>query len=186
MKKLLTVLCVFALIFSAYTLFSSQTPGWGTMQTKTCVSKVLPAGVTYYEYTPTATEYLGGHKNHGHGFDTLYFEVVTNKSVPLLCNARIEVSSRVGTADTYDMDVQVKLFANSTYAALTESAANTASKELTDTTRITAGGGSAISVRHILANKYWRYYRVICNTDNACATTDSLIISKVIFKFYEM
>jgi hypothetical protein len=185
MKKLISLLFVLAL-FSAFTSIPIPTDGWGTDQTRTCVSKVLASGVTYYEYTPTATEYLGGHKNHGHGYDTLYCEVVTNKSVPLLCNARIEVSSRVGTADTYDMDVQVKLFANSTYAALTESAANTASKELTDTTRITAGGGSAISVRHILANKYWRYYRVICNTDNACATTDSLIISKIIFKFYEM
>lgn len=181
MKKFLTVLCVFALIFSAYTLL--PTDGWGTDHTKTCVSKVLSAGVTYYEYTPKATEYLGGHQNHGHGYDTLYFEVVTNKSVPLLCNARIEVASRVGSVDTYDMDVQVKLFANSAYVALTESAANVASKELTDTTRIT---GSGTYPRHILANKYWRYYRVICNTDNACATTDSLIISKVIFKFYEM
>ena len=182
MKKLLTVLCVLALIFSAFTLLSPA-DGWGTDHTKTCVSRVLHAGVTYYEYTPKATEYLGGHQNHGHGFDTLYFEVVTNKSVPLLCNARIEVSSRVGSADTYDMDVQAKLFANSDYVSLTESAANISSKELTDTTRITGSGSAS---KHILANKYWRYYRVICNTDNACATTDSLIIGKVIFKFYEM
>ena len=182
MKKLLTVSSVLGLIFSAFAPFSPA-DGWGADHTKTCVSRILRAGVTYYEYTPKATEYLGGHQNNGHGFDTLYFEVVTNKSVPLLCNARIEVSSRVGSADTYDMDVQTKLFANSDYVPLTESAANVASKELTDTTRITGSGSAS---KHILANKYWRYYRVICNTDDACATTDSLIISKVIFKFYEM
>jgi hypothetical protein len=183
MKKLLTVLFVFALIFSAYTLVSEQTPGWGTKHTKTCVSKVLPAGVTYYEYTPTAFEYLGGHQNHGHGFDTLFFEVVTNKNVPLLCNARVEVTSRGGTTDTYTISVQAKLFANSTYAALTAASAGYATVELTDTTRIT---GSGTYPRHILANKYWRYYRVQCITDNSCATTDSLILAKVIFKFYEM
>ena len=169
MKKLLTALFVFALL-SAYTFG----------QTKTCVFKVLSAGVTYYEYTPIAAQYIGGHKlaNGTRGYDTLYFEVVPNKNVPTNCNARIEVV-RVGSTDTYDMDVQAKLFANGTYAALTESAANVTHKELLDTTRIFGG------VKHVRADKYFRYFRVIVNDDNACAVTDSLRITKVIFKFYE-
>jgi hypothetical protein len=80
------------------------------------------------------------------------------------------------------MSVQSKLFANSTYAALTAASAGYVTVELTDTTDLTGHGTGS---RHILVNKYWRYYRVQCITDNNCATTDSLIIGKVIFKFYE-
>jgi len=162
MKKLLTILFAFALL-SAYALG----------QTATAVSHVMASGATYYEYTPTAAQYIGGAAG-AHGYDTLYFEILTNKNSQVVCNARVEVSSRIGSADTYDMDLQGKIFANSTYAAIIESATNTTHKELLDTTGVYAKPA-----------KYYRYYRVIVNDDNACATTDSLIIGKVVFKLYE-
>jgi len=164
MKKLLTILFAFAL-FSAYALG----------QTATAVSHIMSSSATYYEYTPTAAQYIGGAAG-AHGYDTLYFEILTNKNAATNCHARVEVSSRIGTADTYDIDLQGKIFANGTYAAIIESAANTTHKELLDTTRIQYKA---------LPAKYYRYYRVIVNDDNACATTDSLIIGKVIFKLYE-
>ena len=145
-------------------------------QTATAVSHVMGAGVTYYEYTPTSSQYIGGATvSTTAGYDTLYFEIAANKNVPTNCNVRIEVT-RVGTTDTYDIDLQGKLFANSTYAAIVESATNSASKELSDTISYIAPPNVA---------KAYRYYRVIVNDDNACAATDSLVIDKVIFKLYE-
>lgn len=168
MKKLITILFVFAFFSAAFA------------QTKTAASYVLPAGVTYYEYTPKSTEYIGGHKlaNGTRGYDTLYFEIQTNKNAPTNCNARVEVI-RVGTVDTYDINLAAKIFANSTYANILANAAQTASKELLDTTRIFGG------VKHVRPDKYFRYFRVVVNDDNACAVTDSLRITKVIFKLYE-
>jgi len=134
-------------------------------------SKNLGANVTYYEFT-------GSYVVGGVTADTLYWEIFTNKNIPTNVNARVELT-RKGTTDAYDIDLQGKLFENSTYAALVESASNTATKELTDTTRMAGTRYSA------LPSKYYRYYRVVVNDDNACATTDSIIITKVAFKLYE-
>ena len=161
MKKLLTILFAFAL-FSAYALG----------QTATAVSHIMSSGATYYEYTPTAAQYIGG--TDLCGYDTLYFEILTNKNTPVVCNARVEVSVRKGTTDTYDMDLQGKIFENGTYAAIIEGAGKTATFELLDTTSM-----------YGLPAKFYRYYRVIVNDDNSVAATDSLILSKVIFKLYE-
>lgn len=159
MKKLITILAVFAL-FCAYAQSQTAT-----------ITKVLAANQTYYEYTPSAAQYIGG----ANGYDTLYFEILTNKHTPVNCNARVEVASRKGTTDTYDVDLEGKIFANSTYAAIEANSAVTASTELTDTTSYLA-----------LPSAYYRYYRVIVNGDDApAATTDSLTLSKVIFKIYQ-
>lgn len=159
MKKLISILFVFALLSAM-----------ASAQTATAVSKTLKAGETYYEYTPSASEYIGG----SDGYDTLYFEIKANKHRQVVCNARVEVASRKGTTDTYDMDLQGKIFENGTYAAIIEGAAKTATFELADTSSIYA-----------LPATFYRYYRVIVNDDNACATTDSLTLGKVIFKIYE-
>lgn len=159
MKKLLVFLAISAL-FCAYTQGQTAT-----------VTKTLSANQTYYEYTPSSTQYIGGKL----GYDTIYFEIQANKHTKVVCNARVEVSSRKGTTDTYDMDLQGKIFANGTYAAIVESSANVATKELLDTTSYLAEPPT-----------YYRYYRVLVNNDNAPAeTTDSLILSKVIFKIYQ-
>lgn len=162
MKKL-----IFIFISMAFLVASAT----GQSKTRTVVSHVMKAGQTYYEFVPRASDYIGG-KN---GYDTLYFEIVTNKNVPTNCNVRVDVT-RVGTTDTYDIDLQGKLFEGSSYAAIVESAANTASKELADTTR---------TLETFSPAKFFRYYRVIVNNDNAIASTDSLIINKVSFKLYE-
>lgn len=162
MKKL-----IFIFISMAFLVASAT----GQSKTRTVVSHVMKAGQTYYEFVPRASDYIGG-KN---GYDTLYFEIVTNKNVPTNCNIRVDVT-RVGTTDTYDIDLQGKLFEKSTYAALIKSATNTASKELSDTTKVHATGAPS---------KFYRYYRVIVNDDDSVVATDSLVINKVSFKLYE-
>lgn len=109
--------------------------------------------------------------------DTAYWEILSNKNTPTNCNVRVTLT-RKGTTDSYDIDLQGKLFSGSTYAALIESATNTASKELTDTTSFSGDTGA-------LAGKFYRYYRAVVNDDNDCAATDSIIVSSVEFKLYE-
>jgi len=156
MKKLISLLFVFA-FFAAFV----------NAQTTTVVSRTLREGDTYYGWSGTQT--VGGVTA-----DTAYWEIITNKDMPTNCNARVELT-RAGSTDTYDIDLQGKIFENSTYAAIIESAANTATKELLDTTRMNLGNCA----------KYYRYYRVIVNDDNACAATDSIIVSAVLFKLYQ-
>jgi len=92
MKKLIIFL---GLILISATMIFAQT-------TKTCVSKVLRPGVSYYKYTGTSSDTLGVDR------DSLYFEVLTNKSVPVACAARIEITT--GTADTLDVDAVIFKF----------------------------------------------------------------------------
>lgn len=162
MKRLIAFLFVFA-FFSAYT-FSQIT------SSHEVDSRSLRPGETFYKWTGTQT--VGGVTQ-----DTAYWEIFANKNNPTNCNIRVTLT-RAGTTDTYDVDLQGKLFSGSTYAALIESAANTASKELTDTTSF-EGDDAA------LAGKFYRYYRVVVNDDDDCAATDSVIISSVEFKLYE-
>jgi hypothetical protein len=161
MKKLIFIFIAFAFLTASLA---------GQSKTKTANSYVMSAGKTYYEYVPKKTDYIGPH-----GYDTLYFEILTNKNVPTNCNIRVDVT-RAGTTDTYDIDLEGKLFEGSTYAKIIESAANTASKELADTTRTSLTQSPA---------GFFRYYRIVVNNDNAIAATDSLIINKVSFKLYE-
>jgi len=171
MKKLffISVLFCFALVLNA------QVAGI------TRVSHTMGAGATYYEYTGVAADVVSSRWTvNGLSHDTLYYEILANKNGPLNCNVRVEVT-RKGTADTYDIDLQGKIFANDSYAAIIESAANTASATMTDTTRFSYTGANGVA----RANKFYRYFRVLVNSDNAVAATDSLIITKVIFKLYE-
>jgi len=163
MKKLI--------FFIAFALLAVATMA----QTGTAVSYVMKPGQTYYEYIPKVNQYMGGATTATNaGYDTLYFEIATNKNVPTNCLARVEVV-RVGTADTYNIDLQAKLFENSTYAAILASAANTTHKELIDTIKYQLGTSA----------KAYRYYRVLVGTDNNVAATDSLRITKVAFKLIE-
>lgn len=165
MKKLIFFIAL-AFVAVAYT----------TGQTATAVSHVMDRDAFYWEYTPTVNQYIGGATTATNaGYDTLYFEIAANKPMPVNCNVRVELT-RVGTTDTYDIDLQAKLYANSSYAAIVESATNSASKELSDTIRYQMNPNTA---------KAFRYYRVIVNDDNNCAATDSIRITKVIFRLLE-
>lgn len=159
MKKvitLLSILLVFAATMSA--------------QTATAVTKTFAPNQTYYEYSPTAAQYIGG----VNGYDTLNFVILVNKNMAVNCNARVEVASRKGTTDTYGMTLAGKVFENGTYANIIAGSGKTASFELSDT--ILVSDGAAYN---------YRYYRVQVNDDNSPAATDSLTLSKIIFKVFE-
>ena len=134
-------------------------------------SKTLAQGESYYAFTPTASQYLGG-KN---GKDTLDFEIITNKPGPCRAVAFVDVSSRKGSTDTYSFDLQAKQFATSTYTSVYKGTGKSADFELADTTLLS----------EVEIGKFYRYWKVQLATDNSCATTDSIVFTKVYIKILE-
>ena len=169
MKKLMIFL---GLILMSATMFAQTT--------KTCVSKVLRPGVSYYEYTGTSSDTLGVDR------DSLYFEVLTNKSVPVACAARIEITMGTSDAENYEYYLQGKIFENEDWNAVSIDSSIAATGDVTLYTQNVSlndtSGGSAVTV---LNDQFYRYFRVLLATDGAFTATDTLNVDAVIFKFYE-
>jgi len=163
MKRLISILFVFAL-FSAM-VFSQPTH-------RTADSKILGAGKFFYEYTGVAADTCGTEQ------DSVIFEVLTNKPMPLNVAVRVE-STRTGTAEDYEIRLQGKVFENDTYASLIDSSAQTADLSLyhpiviVDTTQAAS------------TTAFYRYFRVVVANDGTCGVADKLTIDKVIWKFWE-
>jgi hypothetical protein len=134
-------------------------------------SKTLSTSESWYAFTPTATQYLGGVS----GKDTLNFDILANKTGPCTATAYVDVASRKGTTDTYSFDLQGKVFTASTYASVYKGTGKSADYELSDTTLIT----------EVPLGKFYRYFRVQLATDNSCATTDSMTFTKIYIKVHE-
>ncbi len=163
MKKLIAFLGIVSI---AIVLMSTSSSSGTSSSTKT-----LAASESFYAFTPTATQYVGGKV----GKDTLNFDILVNKAGPCTATALVEVKSRVGSADTYSFDLQGKSFAASTYASIFKGTGKTATYELSDTTLLT----------EVPLGKFYRYFRVQIADDNSCADTDSLILTKVSIKVHE-
>lgn len=171
MKKLIGILLGFAL----FTLMANaqKTP-------KVLNSHTMGAGETYYVYTCGTTSVCSGRwAVNGLTHDSIAYDILVNKNGPVNVNARVEVTSRGGTTDTYEYTLQGKVFAGDAYASIVAGTGKSASFSLSDTTRFYSGANEARPA------KYYRYFRMLINDDNACAATDSLVLSKIIFKVYE-
>jgi len=163
-------------IFLGFVLFTLLANAQATP--KVLNSHTMSAGETYYEYTcGTSSVCSGRWAVNGLTHDSIAYDILVNKNRPVNVNARVEVSVRKGTADTYEFTLQGKVFANDTYASIIAGTTKSASYSLSDTI-------PKISL-YPNPSKFYRYYRVLINDDNACASTDSLVLSKIIFKVYE-
>jgi hypothetical protein len=166
MKKLIGILLGFALftfLGNAQILRNSHTMG---------------ANESFYTYTCTSADVVSGRwVVNGLSHDSLAYDILVNKSGPVNVNCRVEVTSRGGTTDTYEYTLLGKIFANDTYAAIATATGKYAAFTVTDTTRFGAA--------YARPDKFYRYFRMRIIDDNSCAATDSLVLSKIIFKVYE-
>ena len=139
---------------------------------RTADSHVLPIRRSFYEYTGVAGDTIGVEK------DTLTFEVLTNKNVPLVCNARIEFT-RTGSSEDYEIRLQGKVFENDSWTAIIDSLAQTASLSLYHPdVEVEATQAGSVDV-------FYRYFRILIANDGTCAAGDRATIDAVIWKFYE-
>jgi hypothetical protein len=83
----------------------------------------LRRGATYYSYTGVAADTIGTEQ------DTLYFILRVNRDYPVNVNARV-TAVRTGTTDSYDIDLEGKVFDGDSYSKVVENATQTASKSL--------------------------------------------------------
>ena len=163
MKRLISIIFVFA--FFGAMVFSQPTH-------RDADSKVLKAGQFFYEYTGVAADTCGTEQ------DSVIFEVLSNKPMPLNVAVRVE-STRTGTTDDYEIRLQGKVFENDTYASLIDSTAQTADLSLYHPD-VEVDVTQAASV-----TPFYRYFRVVVANDGTCAVTDKLTIDAVIWKFWE-
>ena len=162
MKKLMLILL--GIIFIGANLLAQVTA-------RTVDQHVLSARKTFYTYTGVAADTVGTDK------DTLYFELQVNKTVAVNVNARIEVT-RTGTTDTYDMDLEAKVFENDSWTKLLEYATQSASKSIYDTCGVVQAGLGT-------PTNFYRYFRVFIGSDGDVLAGDNLTIDYIIWKVYE-
>lgn len=163
MKKILLMLSV--LMFAISYSFG-QASGTGAMGSHT-----FSAGATYHNFTVPASYYLGGSK----GYDTLNYYILSNKNTPVRAIAYVDVSTRVGTTDTYSFDLQGKNFAEESFASVYKGTGKTDDFALADTTLFS----------EIEVGQFYRYWQVQLATDDDCATTDSITFSNITIKLIE-
>jgi len=162
MKRLILFL---GLMLLSATMFAQVTA-------RTAVQYTLRKGITYYKYTGVAADTCGTEQ------DTLAFEILSNKNVPLNCNARVE-ATRTGTSEDYEIRLQGKVFENDSWTSLVDSTAQTASVSLyhPDVEVDVTQAGSV--------DVFYRYFRMLIANDGTCGAADKLTVDYVIFKLYE-
>jgi len=144
---------------------------------RTAVQRTLSNRATYYKYTGVAADTCGTEQ------DTLYFEILTNKHGPTNVNARIEVT-RTGSTESYDMDLEGKVFENDSWSKVNENATQTASLSLYQPeTSLSDSTGVADAMPGSGAN-FYRYWRVFIGNDGTCGAADKLTVDYIIFKVY--
>ncbi len=150
----------------------------GQVTARQVVTKSLNRNATYYEYTGVAGDTLGTEQ------DTLYFTILPNKHGPVNVSARVE-GTRTGSTDSYDIDIEGKVFANDSWAKVVETAGNVASVSMYQgETALVDSTGVADAIPASGIN-FYRYFRVACFTDGTVAVTDKFTITAVLFKIYE-
>lgn len=173
MKRLIGIL---VLLFVAVSFIAAQ------VTARTAVQRTLKKGVTYYKYTGVAADTCGTEQ------DTLYFEILSNKNVPVTCNARAEVT-RTGSTETYGIDLEGKVFENDTWTTISENNAQSASKSIyePETSMVDSTGFEHVTAHAMpgSGDNFYRYFRVFIDNDGTCGAADKLTVDYVIFKLYE-
>jgi len=174
MKRLIGIL---VLLFVAVSFISAQ------VTARTAVQHTMRKSATYYKYTGVAADTCGTEQ------DTLYFEILSNKSVPVTCNARVEVT-RTGETETYDIDLEGKVFKNDSWSKIVENATQEASKSMyePETSMVDTLEATHVGVANAMpgsGDNFYRYFRVFVGNDGTCGNADKLTVNYVIFKLYE-
>jgi len=174
MKRLIGIL---VLLFVAVSFIAAQ------VTARTAVQRTLRQGVFYYKYTGVAADTCGVEQ------DTLYFEILSNKTGPVTCNARAEVT-RTGTSETYGIDLEGKVFENDTWTTIVENNAQTASLSIyePETSMVDTLEATHVGVANAMpgsGDNFYRYFRVFIDNDGTCAAGDKLTVDYIIFKLYE-
>ena len=149
---------------------------------RTAVQRTLSNRATYYKYTGVAADTCGTEQ------DTLYFEILTNKHVPTNVNARIEVT-RTGTTESYDMDLEGKVFENDSWSKVVENATQSASKSMyqPETSMVDSLECTHVGIANAMPGSgpnFYRYWRVFIGNDGTCGAADKLTVDYIIFKIY--
>ncbi len=150
----------------------------GQVTARQVVTKSLNRNATYYEYTGVAGDTLGTEQ------DTLYFTILPNKHGPVNVNARIE-GTRTGSTDSYDMDLEGKVFENDSWTKVDENATQVASLSLYQPETSMVDSAGVADAMPGSGPNFFRYWRIFAGTDGTVAVTDKFTITKVIFKVYE-
>ena len=171
MKRLILFL---GLMLLCVTMFAQVTA-------RTALQRTLKKGVTYFKYTCVAADTCGTEQ------DTLYFEILSNKNVPVTCNARAEVT-RTGSTETYGIDLEGKVFENDTWTKIVENNAQTASKSLYEPETSMVDSTGLVDPANAMpgsGDNFYRYFRIFIDNDGTCGDADKLTINYAIFKLYE-
>lgn len=168
------------LITMALLLIAGACKVEGQVTARQVVTKSLNRNASYYEYTGVAGDTLGTEQ------DTLYFTILPNKHGPVNVNARIE-GTRTGSTDSYDMDLEGKVFENDSWTKVDENATQVASLSLyqPETSLVDSTNIGAANAMPGSGPNFFRYWRVFAGTDGTVEAGDKFTITKVIFKVYE-
>ena len=178
MKRLFVLITMIALIIASACKLDAQVTARTALDNRS-----IRKSVTYYKYTGVAADTCGTEQ------DTLYFSIRINKDGPVNVNARIN-ATRTGSTETYDMDLEGKVFLNDSWSKVNENATQTASKSLyqpetslVDSVQTTVTGINANAMPGSGPN-FYRYWRVFVGNDGTCGAADKLTINSVEWKIY--
>ena len=174
MKRLIGFLI---LVLGFYAFASAQ------VTARTADNHVLRRSATYYKYTGVAADTCGTEQ------DTLYFILLVNRHGPVAVNARVN-ATRTGTTDSYDIDLEGKVFEGDSWNKVNENATQTASLALyqPETSMVDSIEATHVGVANAMPGSgpnFYRYWRVFVGNDGTCAATDKLTINSVEWKVYE-
>lgn len=175
MKRLFVFITMITLLFAACKLDAQVTA-------RTALdNRSIRKSVTYYSYTGVAADTCGTEQ------DTLYFSIRINKDGPVNVNARIN-ATRTGSTETYDMDLEGKVFENDSWSKVVENATQTASKSMyqPETSLVDSTGFEKVSAHAMPGSgpNFFRYWRVFVGNDGTCGAADKLTINSVEWKIY--
>lgn len=159
------ILFIFSILLFASGLFAQSTA-------RKALDYTMPAGISYYKYTCNAADTVGTSQ------DTVTFEVLTNKNVPVNVAARVDVT-RTGSTDDYEIRLQGKVFWADTWTSLIDSTAQTSDLSLYHAD-VEVDVTQAASV-----TPFYRYFRILVGSDGTVAVTDKLTIDTFQIKIWE-
>ena len=143
----------------------------------------LRKSVTYYSYTGVAADTCGTEQ------DTLFYSIRINKDGPVTVNARANLT-RTGTTETYDIDLEGKVFLTDSWSKVLENATQTASKSLyqPETSMVDSLESTHVGVANAIpgsAAQFYRYWRVFIGNDGTCGAADKMTVNSIEFKIYK-